>query len=66
MGLILNYCKDCEHCRRCEVWGEFKCTKKEKYLYSSNPIACEDFKKRKGEIEKCKCDDCHSRGEVED
>jgi hypothetical protein len=29
-------------------------------------IACSDFKKRKGDIVECKCDDCHNRGDLED
>jgi len=66
MAYIPDYCKDCEHVRRCETWGELKCIKHSKRLYDANHLACQDYKKRKGDIVACKCDDCHDRGELED
>lgn len=66
MAYLLDHCKDCEYVRRCDVWGELKCVKKEKRLYSDDPIGCEEFKKRKGDIAKCRCEDCENRGELED
>lgn len=61
MSIMPIYCKDCESSRRCDVWGEYKCIEKMTRLYEDNPLACDKFKKRKGEMQKCKCDDCMSR-----
>lgn len=66
MAYIYDYCKDCEHARFCKTWGEFKCVKHAKNLPSGDTIACSDFKKRKGDVVECKCDDCHNRGDLED
>lgn len=60
------YCKDCENCRFCPTWGEYKCVEKMQRLYRDESLECDKFKKRKGEIQNCKCDDCLSRaGEKE-
>lgn len=56
-----KYCKDCEKCRFCRTWGEYKCIEKMQRLKSGETLACDKFKKRKGEILDCKCDDCLSR-----
>ena len=66
MAVEAIYCKDCEKCRRCEVWAEYKCIENMTRTCDPDTLACDKFKRRKGEIQKCKCDDCMSiLGEVE-
>lgn len=66
MAVEAIYCKDCEKCRFCRTWGEYKCIEKMQRLKSGETFACDNFKKRKGEILDCKCDDCMSRAGEEE
>lgn len=66
MAVEAIYCKDCENARFCRTWGEYKCIEKMQRLKSGETFACDKFKKRKGDILDCKCDDCLSRGGEEE
>lgn len=59
----MNICKDCKHSIFCYMWGEWKCTKKHRRLYSSDTDTCEDFiKTRKGDKKReCNCPVCSER-----
>lgn len=46
----MSNCKICEHSVFDELWGEWKCKKRQTYIYRPEVIDdCEDYKKEKGE-----------------
>lgn len=43
-------CKDCEHALFNPILGEYKCFKNYTYIFNSVHTCCDDFIKRKGEL----------------
>jgi hypothetical protein len=62
-----NLCVTCESSIMCNVWGQYKCKVKQRYITGPKKT-CMSYKKRSKNFEepKCHCDDCTRYNETEE
>lgn len=54
-------CPSCASAIWCDIWGQFKCKTKERYITGYKTLTdCEFYKKRPKDFKepKCQCEDC--------
>ena len=65
------YCIVCEKAVYCPTWGQYKCTKFNKWIYdpfsTRRPQCCESLKYPLTAllVNKCHCEDCMERGDLD-